>query len=660
MNQTLIVLFLFCTCSSLSSQILDEIIKNNTPQLAEYQSEKNKIHERLKRLPSLPKVDTKPSPGLSTRPTRIDSYIQDLTHYIDIKWEKREVIDCLVLCQQRNAITLSQEINEGEPSETIIFSLKRDGSVRKKIAIFKNNEDLLQSQYPYFIDSLSEPAYGIRIYSNKLKRTFKGYGAYMAWSEVFCFSGERNLCANAEVSVSPEDFYTTDYLKRSLSDGQSHLGIPYISRYNLEYGWKSSAYKNPRQKIKLIIDLKKPSEIDSLCFYPALDDYNNQIQGFGFPEKLEISSLDFISEESLSLADYTNQRIPHPGQNPCYINFKKHKTKKVIITVEELAQNLRHPFLYLAFSEIQLFNEGRLVDQIKSVTTNDPNKERQKGLKAKYFDLKALHDGYVAEGPLLPIKQWLTLLNQRHQLERRLAIINQEQVELIAQKERTYSITIAIFISSLILLIAIILIRGRLKLRKNEKSIREQISLQLHDHVSGNLSGISMLTSFLKAQNVDLTATSEKISKLAKSTQKDLREIIEFSHPGLRKSAAPFKDRVQELINDTITNQNHQVKIPENFDLSPDKRLLTLSFIKEAVNNATKYSNADKILIRIIENNKKITLSIEDNGQGIEVEATKSERFLFSLKKTASLLHGTFHTETTHGRGFKVSVKFKR
>ena len=103
-----------------------------------------------------------------------------------------------------------------------------------------------------------------------------------------------------------------------------------------------------------------------------------------------------------------------------------------------------------------------------------------------------------------------------------------------------------------------------------------------------------------------------------------------------------------------------QKEVPESL------RIVIFRILQEALNNAAKYSKADCVRVALREKNGKLQLSIEDNGQGFDVERVRSKKSadrgvgLTSMKERTELTGGSFSIQSSKGKGTTVSASWER
>src|SRR6185503_17959782 len=101
--------------------------------------------------------------------------------------------------------------------------------------------------------------------------------------------------------------------------------------------------------------------------------------------------------------------------------------------------------------------------------------------------------------------------------------------------------------------------------------------------------------------------------------------------------------------------------------LTVDEDLLTKSLgmeqrrdfyliIKEAINNAAKYSEASQVDIHLTGDKTNILLLIKDNGIGFDTNRISSSNGLRNMRARTEALNGVFTLLSAPGKGVKLEV----
>ena len=93
--------------------------------------------------------------------------------------------------------------------------------------------------------------------------------------------------------------------------------------------------------------------------------------------------------------------------------------------------------------------------------------------------------------------------------------------------------------------------------------------------------------------------------------------------------------------------------------LSEGLKVTIYRIIQEQLNNILKYASANVINIRLTQNYYNLSLLIEDDGQGFDVNAKRNGIGLANIRSRAELYNGQVIIESTPGNGCTVLVIFR-
>lgn len=214
---------------------------------------------------------------------------------------------------------------------------------------------------------------------------------------------------------------------------------------------------------------------------------------------------------------------------------------------------------------------------------------------------------------------------------------------------------------------------GRWKLfkQKNEFSEkmalekqREKITADLHDDIGSTLSSLQ-INSVIANQLIDkqkLPEAKNVLIKIENQSQKLSENIGDFvwSMKPNETALMTLSTRIRNFANEILgnTNINYHIKIDENIDqeitdFAMRKNIILI--VKEALNNAAKYSNAKDLQLNFVQNNSNFLLKISDDGIGFELPV-KIGNGLQNMKKRAEEMNGIFEITSTKGTHIKISI----
>ncbi|WP_018617128.1 sensor histidine kinase [Segetibacter koreensis] len=195
------------------------------------------------------------------------------------------------------------------------------------------------------------------------------------------------------------------------------------------------------------------------------------------------------------------------------------------------------------------------------------------------------------------------------------------------------------------------------------EALRSRVARDLHDDMGSTLSTISILSSMAKSKiNEDALKTNEYLVKISEYSERmmdamdDIVWSIKPSNDSMQKVTARMREFATNVLEAkeidfefVITEDVYDVKL--NMEARRDFFLI----FKEAVNNAAKYSKANKVLIQLTLQNKKLVLVVKDDGCGFDVDEADGNG-LGNMKKRADNMNGDVTIKSFIGKGTTVRL----
>jgi len=166
-----------------------------------------------------------------------------------------------------------------------------------------------------------------------------------------------------------------------------------------------------------------------------------------------------------------------------------------------------------------------------------------------------------------------------------------------------------------------------------EEKERARIAKELHDGVNGGLSA-------LKYKLVSLLDINKKeINEAVKMIDSSCQQIRAISHNLIPPSLENFSLVEAIEMYCQSMNNNHDADISFLFigdELQFDKRKEVNIFrvVQELINNSIKHSHASEINVQVSHRNKTMLITVEDNGQGFDVDQNIKEGIGFKNIKS--------------------------
>ena len=194
---------------------------------------------------------------------------------------------------------------------------------------------------------------------------------------------------------------------------------------------------------------------------------------------------------------------------------------------------------------------------------------------------------------------------------------------------------------------------------------RRSLARELHDELGQYVTAIKTFAVAIANQ------TKEKVPEVESSAQTIVaaaNHIYDGMHNIIRQLRPGSLDNLglQETLKDLITHvqdQHPELSMELSFDGDLDKLGETLNInlyriVQESVNNAIKHAEASNMSIALAVDETQLTLTIEDNGKGMDIDAVdQTNHFgLLGIRERVQGLHGAFAIESELGQGTAIKI----
>ena len=192
----------------------------------------------------------------------------------------------------------------------------------------------------------------------------------------------------------------------------------------------------------------------------------------------------------------------------------------------------------------------------------------------------------------------------------------------------------------------------------------ERISADLHDDIGSTLSSISV---YSELADKYYTSRPEKSHEIVHTISVQTRELmtriedIIWSLKPHHPEKTTIKTRLQDYALELLSGKNVGYTIeadPAVDDLIKDPflRKNILLIMKEAINNAAKYSQASMVHIGVIATEEWLRIKVVDNGIGFETQTMSSGNGLGNMRKRATDIGGEFSVQSIPGTGTTLTI----
>jgi signal transduction histidine kinase len=260
-------------------------------------------------------------------------------------------------------------------------------------------------------------------------------------------------------------------------------------------------------------------------------------------------------------------------------------------------------------------------------------------------------------------RQMNVILNAGLKNETRLLSL---QVKQVSQENEIVNTRLYLLLSLLILGGAgFLLYRYKAKQRLEFAQFQNKISQDLHDDVGSSLSSLqvygTVAEQVLESQPEKAREMLQKINLQSGMLMENIGDIVWSMKPD-KDQLISLTTRIKNFVTDVLSaaNINYKIVIEDGVELLVKniaaKRNILL-IIKEAVNNAVKYSGAKELLISIKRQGEAICVQVIDNGKGFDtaVGRTRGDG-LVNMQKRTEELKGSFAITSSSGNGTTISA----
>ncbi len=204
------------------------------------------------------------------------------------------------------------------------------------------------------------------------------------------------------------------------------------------------------------------------------------------------------------------------------------------------------------------------------------------------------------------------------------------------------------------------------KLRATE-SIRTRIATSLTEDMTNSISSINISSELAKTKvDKDVERTKEYISQISDTSNRMVQAMYDMVW-----SIQPDNDTMQHTIDrmktfaaETEAAHNTDIvfdigKSVSKLELDMEFRYELLSIYKEAITNAAKHAGARHIQVMLDCRKRLLRMSIEDDGEGFDLESVVMGRGINDMRRRASAINATLKIKSYINTGTIIKVETK-
>lgn len=200
--------------------------------------------------------------------------------------------------------------------------------------------------------------------------------------------------------------------------------------------------------------------------------------------------------------------------------------------------------------------------------------------------------------------------------------------------------------------------------RENE-AVRTRIARDIHDDIGSGLTKIAMLSNEAKrkvqAEADELHTTLDRITTHSRSVSAALSDIVWSVDPAQDSSAELVHHAnhvAHRLLDDA--GMRHELSFEHTepgHPVSPSTKHHVMMVMKEAINNALKYAEAQRITVRLTAGAGRFELLVQDDGKGFDpLAAARAGNGMRNMDERAKALGAGFTLTAASGQGCTIAM----
>jgi signal transduction histidine kinase/ligand-binding sensor domain-containing protein len=195
-----------------------------------------------------------------------------------------------------------------------------------------------------------------------------------------------------------------------------------------------------------------------------------------------------------------------------------------------------------------------------------------------------------------------------------------------------------------------------------EDQIRSKVARDLHDDMGSALSSINIMSK-IALERGDLTLSGNYLKAIRESTslmQERLSDMVWAINPK-NDTMERVVARMKEFAAEILEPLDIQYEFTETGDFNLTKMGINTRkdfylILKEALNNAAKYSHCKHISVHLTYLSNAVKLKIEDDGLGFDPAHALGGNGLSNMKHRARSIHAELRIDSAPGRGSVISL----
>lgn len=192
---------------------------------------------------------------------------------------------------------------------------------------------------------------------------------------------------------------------------------------------------------------------------------------------------------------------------------------------------------------------------------------------------------------------------------------------------------------------------------------RQHIARELHDQMGSSLTAAKMDASWLRRTlgtrvGDDIQERLLRLIESIGSTINLTRRLVDDLQPPLLKGLG-LEEALRALVEQFQIDVPVQMDLPKRpIALSAEQSLALFRIAQESLTNVRKYAKATHVKLGLFEEEDKVVLSIQDNGQGFEIHNIEVHGHgIAGMRHRTQMFDGSLTLHAAPGKGTHIEVR---
>lgn len=200
---------------------------------------------------------------------------------------------------------------------------------------------------------------------------------------------------------------------------------------------------------------------------------------------------------------------------------------------------------------------------------------------------------------------------------------------------------------------------------KGEEQERARLARDLHDGLSGMLSGVKYTLQDMKGNTIMTEENQQAFERSMDMLDNSIREMRRVAHNMMPEVLvrygldAALKDYTSEINRSGIIRVIYQSMGVDGTSPDQSTALAVYRIVQELLNNVIKHAGASEALVQLFAEDGKLVVNVEDNGKGFDTSLSEEKGGMGwrNIRSRVELLNGHVDVQSVPGKGTSVNVE---